>query len=83
MVLEIANSSDNTSYDRKSAFSFDTSDDVAIRSDLSKIDMSEGQHMLDFTGYYPRLIPGENSLSIKSDSSVKIIISTPVARWIT
>jgi len=87
MTFSLTNKSDECNYQRKTNFVAQSTDRIELDSEKSTIKSMTGvtQDLPEtFSGYFPRLVQGENVLSIKVlDGSANIVIRTPVARWIT
>lgn len=81
MEITINNNSDNCTIVRDTIVSTSDTGTITISGATSCITPS--QNLGAFSGYFPRLIPGENNLTISSNSNVAVFIRTPVARWIT
>ena len=87
MTFSLENKSDECSYQRNTNFVAQSTDRIVLDGEKSTIKSQTGvtQDLTEtFSGYFPRLVQGENVLSIKIlDGSANIVIRTPVARWIT
>lgn len=83
MKIDFENKSDNTNYSRKTIVEVSTSSPLTINSESSSVGLSNGQSLVSFSGYYPRLLRGNNTISIESTENSSVVILFPIARWIT
>lgn len=81
--IAIDNTTDKTNFERKSSFQFTQNSPLTIRSDMAMVELANDNDMVGFSGYYPRLVPGENTLNITATRDLYLIVQVPIARWIT
>lgn len=88
--LSIINESDSCSYTRNTAFNFKCGDEITLDGEKSKIThslSSDDTPTSTFSGYFLRLVRGNNNLKCRVTSGttidpIEVTIEFPIARWI-